>query len=213
MIYDEGEAPAAFYRVERGCVRLQVFRDDGRRQVLAFCLPGDVFGIEFNAARTIAAEAAACSELTRFPIAVITDTQLLSSNVVALMSAAAELITTLSGHLKGIGHAAADGRVVWFLDWLANRQQVKPEGGIVHLPMNRRDVADFLGIAEETLSRTCARLEHQHQISVIDQRNILLRPRLERRLSVAYESALQSAGSRIASVLCVKDTQVPTKLN
>ena len=197
VIYDEGEAPLAFYRVEKGCVRLQVFLNDGRRQVLAFCLPGDVFGIEVETARAIAAEAAADCELTRFPLTTVSDPAMRPHDVVALMSAAAALVATLSEHLKGIGHAPADGRVVWFFDWLADRQGVKMLGGIVQLPMSRRDVADFLGMAEETLSRACARLERQQQIKVINQRKILLRPRLQRRLADLSASTLQVAGSAL----------------
>lgn len=210
VIYDEGETPLAFYRVETGCVRLQVFLNDGRRQVLAFCLPGDVFGIEVETARAIAAEAAADCELTRFPITVISDPAMRAHNVVALTSASAALIATLSEHLKGIGHAPADGRVLWFFDWLAHRQDVKTLGGIVQLPMSRRDVADFLGMAEETLSRACARLERQQQIKVINQRKILLRPRLQRRLTGLSESALQVDGA-VLPFFAHADHELPPK--
>lgn len=191
VIYDEGEAPKAFYRVETGCVRLQVNCDDGHRQILAFCLPGDIFGVEFDGARTSAAEAAATSELTRFPICGLTEgTSLAAKSMTSLVAAASDMVLTLSMHLKGLGHGSAEDRLMWFLDWLADRQGVSREGGVVQPPMNRRDIADFLGLAQETLSRTFARLEVQDLLRVTDKRRVILRPRPRPKTS---DSLLQRA--------------------
>lgn len=177
LIYDEGEPPTAFYRVEAGCVRLQVNCDDGHRQILAFCLPGDIFGVEFDGGRTAAAEASVTSELTRFPICGLTGTSLEAKSMASLVAAASDMVLTLSLHLKGLGHGSAEDRLMWFLDWLADRQGVSRQGGVVQPPMNRRDIADFLGLAQETLSRTFARLEIQRLLSVTDRRRVILRPR------------------------------------
>ena len=176
LIYDEGEAPKAFYRVERGCIRLQVNRDDGRRQILALCLPGDVLGIEFDRIRTAAAEASAPSELTRFPSCGLTGASLEVRSMAGLVAAASDMVSTLSFHLKGMGHGSAEDRLMWFLDWLAERRGVSRQGGAVQPPMSRRDIADFLGLAQETLSRTFARLEAQRLLYVADKRRVILRP-------------------------------------
>lgn len=177
MIYGEGDLPKAFYRVETGCVRLLVTYDDGHRQILAFCLAGDIFGMEFGGVREATAEAAAASELTRFPITGLAG-GLAAEGMVGLVTAASEMIGVLSMHLKGIGHGSAEERLIWFLDWLADRQGVSRQGGVVKPPMSRRDIADFLGLAPETLSRTFARLEARRLFGVADRRGVILRPRL-----------------------------------
>jgi CRP-like cAMP-binding protein len=178
MIYDEGETPSGFYRVETGCVRLQVLREDGRRQILVFCLPGDVFGVELDTLRPMAAEAAARSELTRYPMAAIRNAGMEPGGVAGLIGAASSMVSALSTRLKGLAHASAEDRLMWFLDWLARRQNADRLGGLVHAPMSRRDVADFLGMAPETLSRTYASLERSRGILVIDAQTVQLRPSL-----------------------------------
>lgn len=177
VIYDEGEPPKAFYRVETGCVRLQVNCEDGHRQILAFCLPGDIFGVEFEGARPAAAEAAAACELTRFPIAALNEGGLEAGSMTSLVSAASDMIVALSMHLKVLGHGSAEDRLMWFLDWLADRQGVSRHGGVVLPPMSRRDIADFLGLAQETLSRTFTRLEALGLLRATDIRRVILRPR------------------------------------
>lgn len=176
IIYHQGEAPRAFYRVEAGCVRLQVNRPDGRRQILAFCLPGDVFGLEFADVRPMSAEAVAAARLTRFQFDPDGE-EIAQTSMVGLLAAACEMSTILSLHLTGLGLNLAEERVTWFLDWLAGRQGVDGKGGPLFLPMNRQDISDFLGLAQETLSRTFARLEAHGAINVITPRRIVLRPR------------------------------------
>lgn len=177
MVYDESDTPKAFYRVESGCVSLLVHSEDGHRQILAFCLPGDTFGLDLAGARATAAEATTASVLTRFPLAVLTDGGLNARTMTGLVAAATDMNVSLSMHLRGLGHVLAEDRLMWFLDWLADRQSVSRHGGLVQPPMSRRDIADFLGLAQETLSRTFARLEVQGLLRVSDIRRLILRPR------------------------------------
>lgn len=177
VVYDEGEPSKAFYRVETGCVRLQVNRDDGRRQILAFCLPGDIFGVDFTRPRPMAAEAATASELTRFPTGDLCATTWNSKEWASVADSALEIITSLTTHLAGLAHTSAEDRLLWFLDWLAARQGVARVNGVLRPPMSRRDVADFLDLAPETLSRTFNRLAARGLVRAIDRRTLLLRPR------------------------------------
>jgi CRP-like cAMP-binding protein len=175
LIYNEGEAPEAFYRVDLGCVRLQTYREDGRRQVLAFCLPGDLFGLDFSGARSTAAEATTMSKLTRFPLH-----QDLKGGVghdcSALLAASSKISENLSAAIIGFGLSSAAERVMWFLNWLAERQGARARHAcIVHLPMSRRDIADYLGLAPETLSRTLTHLAESGRIEKFG-RKVLLAP-------------------------------------
>ena len=75
-----------------------------------------------------------------------------------------------------MGVAAAEDRVMWFLDWVASDQKVCCTGGTVWLPMNRQDIADFLHLAPETLSRALSRLVRRSAIRVLEGHRIQLRP-------------------------------------
>lgn len=176
IVYDAGDPTGAFYRVDRGCIRLQVVSEDGRRRILAFCLPGDIFGLEIGAAHTEGAEAAEDSQVSRFSTSAITDPPIDVSKVTSALRAASDMISGLFSHLEGLGRGSAEDRLMWFLDWLAARQQVDSSSGRVRLPMNRRDIADFLGLAQETLSRTFAKLEARGLVEVGVGKTIWLRP-------------------------------------
>jgi len=176
IVYDAGDPALAFYRVDKGCIRLQLTSEDGRRQILAFCLPGDIFGLEIGRPHFEAAEAAADSQLSRFSTAAIIEPPLDLVKVAAAFGAAADMTTRLFTHLAGLGRGSAEERLMWFLDWLADRQGVENEGGAIRLPMNRRDIADFLGLAQETLSRTFAKLEARGIVQFGARGAIRLRP-------------------------------------
>ena len=110
MVYDAGDAALAFYRVEKGCIRLQLTSEDGRRQVLAFCLPGDIFGLEIGRRHFEAAEAATDSQLSRFATAAITEPPLDLVKVAAAFGAASDMTTRLFTHLAGLGRGSAEAR-------------------------------------------------------------------------------------------------------
>lgn len=190
VLYREGDPVQAFYRVETGCVRLQVDREDGHRQILAFCLPGDIFGWEYDSSRAVSCECAANGEVTRFDL---TQDQAEGPIGPTLLLIASATISALTHRSIGLSHATAEGRLLWFLDWLAERQNVPSAGELVVVPMSRRDIADHLDLAQETLSRAFTRLEARDLITVLDRHSLILRPR-DARPATAWE--MTTPGSR-----------------
>jgi CRP-like cAMP-binding protein len=74
QIYGEGEDADAFFKVVSGVVRVCTFLSDGRRQIDAFHVSGDVFGLETGKAYSLSAEAVCASTLiSLIPIAVIAE--------------------------------------------------------------------------------------------------------------------------------------------
>jgi len=158
-IYDSGDATGTFFRVDKGCIRLQFLSEDGERRILAFCLPGDIFGLEIGGAHTEGAEAVENSQVSRFSTSAILEPPVDASRVEGILGAASGMISSLFTQLDGLGRGSAEDRLTWFLHWLAGRQDTAGASGRVRLPMNRQDIADFLGMAPETLSRTFAKLK------------------------------------------------------
>lgn len=150
-IYGEDEPAEYLYRVISGAVRTYKVLADGRRQIGAFYLPGDVFGLETGDEHTFSAEA-------------ITDAKILvvkRSTLVALAQrdndTARQLWTMTGCELQRVQQhvmlliKTAKERVVGFLLEMAERM---PVGNQVDLPMSRQDIADYLGLTIETVSRT-----------------------------------------------------------
>ncbi len=173
-IYGENERADYLYKVISGSVRTYKVLNDGRRQIGAFYLPGDLFGLEIGDEHSFSAEA-------------ITDCKVLVIKRNALVALAAhdhdvahKLWTMTAGELqRAQGHImllikTAQERVAGFLLEMSARGSA---GNEVELPMSRQDIADYLGLTIETVSRTLTQLENAATIAVPSSRRIVLRNR------------------------------------
>jgi CRP/FNR family nitrogen fixation transcriptional regulator len=173
-IYGEGEPADYVYKVVSGTVRTSKILADGRRQIGSFYLPGDVFGLEVGDDHAFSAEA-------------ITESRVLIMRRSALIGLAtrdgdvARQMWTLAGHelARVQDHIlllvkTAQERVVGFLLEMADRT---PDGVAVELPMSRQDIADYLGLTIETVSRTLTMLESDGAIELPTSRCVMLRKR------------------------------------
>jgi CRP/FNR family transcriptional regulator, nitrogen fixation regulation protein len=171
-IYGENEPADYLYKVVRGTVRTYKVLLDGRRQIGAFHQPGDVFGFETGDAHTFSAEA-----ITDCRIAVIKRSALMAlaarDNEVArqMWAFTARELQRVQAHMLLLIKSAQE-RVATFLLEMADRVSAK---GAVELAMSRQDIADYLGLTIETVSRTLTQLEKTAAIELPTSRRIVLR--------------------------------------
>ena len=175
-IFAEEEEADFVYQVISGAVRDVRIMSDGRRQIGAFHLAGDVFGLECGERYRHSAEAVVDSEIA------LVRRSALNKAAEADGSAARKLwaltsrdLQRLQDHMLLLGRKSAVERVASFLVSMAARGSV---GGVVDLPMSRTDIADHLGLTIETVSRTLTQLERDHAISMSGSRHIVLHDRL-----------------------------------
>ena len=173
-IYGEDEPADYLYKIVSGTVRTYKVLVDGRRQIGAFYLPGDIFGLETADEHTFSAEA-----ITDCKIIVIKRSTVMAlatrDNEVArqMWALTARELQRVQEHSLALIKSAEE-RVAGFLLEMADRM---PSGGAVELPMSRQDIADYLGLTIETVSRTLKILEDAATIEVAKRRRILLRNR------------------------------------
>jgi CRP/FNR family transcriptional regulator, nitrogen fixation regulation protein len=173
-IFGENEPADYLYKVVSGSVRTYKILSDGRRQVGGFYLPGDIFGLEFADEHTLSAEA-------------ITDAKVLvikRSALTALArhdaSVAQQLFNLTGRELHRVQDRilllikSAQERVASFLLEMSERAS---QNNTIELPMSRQDIADYLGLTIETVSRTLSSLETAAAIEVSTSRRIVLRNR------------------------------------
>ncbi len=174
VIFDEGEASKYMYRVDKGCVRLQVNSVDGHRQIVTFLFPEDLFGYDISR-HVCAAEAASDVVLTCWSMPSILRLGSRRAEVtVSLVAASQARFGALAQHIERITHLPAKERLLWFFNGLVRCEGLGRPGGRIHLPMNRQDIADFLGLAPETLSRMTAELEAEGYLRRAGRRDIVL---------------------------------------
>src|SRR6476661_6682407 len=155
-IYGENEPAEYLYKVVSGAVRSYKVLSDGRRQIGGFYLPGDVFGLEASDEHGFSAEAIADSKVAR-----------------QLWTMSARELQRAQDHVMLLIKTAQE-RVAGFLLEMAARGKSASE---VDLPMSRQDIADYLGLTIETVSRTFTQLENCAAIGVPASRPIVLRNR------------------------------------
>lgn len=149
----DGDFAATVFSLTDGVLRLSKLLSDGRRQVTGFLFPGDFLGVTMEPEHNFTAEAVAPAILCRFSRArfeefLDTDPGLKER----LFDLAARDLADTRQHLVLLGQKTAAERVASFLISAAGRC---PGGrhGDVHLPMSRLDIADYLGLRIETISR------------------------------------------------------------
>lgn len=174
-VFGEGVSADYVYRVVSGAVRTIRFSSDGRRQILGFHLPGDVFGIESGAHHTLTAEAVADADIA------LVRRSLIDAAAKHDVGAAQALITLMQRQLRSaqdhalvLGRKGAGERVAAFLLQLSERFAA---GSEVDLPMSRADIADYLALTIETVSRAFTQMERDHAIALPSSRHVVLRDR------------------------------------
>jgi CRP/FNR family transcriptional regulator, anaerobic regulatory protein len=149
---DEGEPALHVFTVTSGVVKLFKLMSDGRRQIVGFLVAGDVFGFVPGEKYTVSAEAVSPVGLCRFPRRQLeraftefpgVERQLLGVITRELAAAQDQMLL--------LGRKTAHERLASFLLSLSRRQD--NEDGSVDLPMTRTDIADYLGLTMETVSR------------------------------------------------------------
>jgi CRP/FNR family transcriptional regulator, nitrogen fixation regulation protein len=173
-IFGENEPADYVYRVTSGSVRTYKILSDGRRQVGGFYLPGDIFGLEFAEEHRFSAEAISDAKVVvvkRSAITALADRDpAIGRELFALTGSELRLVQDRVLLLV----KSAQERVASFLLEMAERVC---GGNIVELPMSRQDIADYLGLTIETVSRTLTVLESAAAIEVPTSRRIVLRNR------------------------------------
>ena len=175
-IFGENEPADYLYKVLSGTVRTYKILSDGRRQVGGFYLPGDIFGLEFADEHTLSAEAVSDTKV------LVVKRSALSALAGRDPSVAQQLFALTGRELHRVQDRTllliknARERVASFLLEMADRAS---KNNTIELPMSRQDIADYLGLTIETVSRTLTSLETASAIEVSpSSRRIVLRNRI-----------------------------------
>ena len=176
-IFGEAEPIEYLYQVKSGAVRSYKLLADGRRQIMAFHLPGDIFGVENGAVHRFTAEAIVETTVHLTDRQNVVDkgrgSATVSTNIMRLVTSSLQHAET---HMLLLGRKTAIEKVAAFLIEMDVRLIATD---ILSLPMNRRDIADYLGLTLETVSRSMSQLRDRDILSFVgqSQRQIVLRDR------------------------------------
>jgi CRP/FNR family transcriptional regulator len=168
-IFSEGDAARSAFGLSHGVVRLYRLLPDGRRQVVAFAFPGDFLAMPLADRFSFSADAVGAVGVCKFPREELERFIETSPNIMRLLiEFSARELQSAQDQLTLLGNGSAEGRVAAFLvNWRKRTARLSPMSQAVPLPMRRQDIADFLGLKLETVSRTFAKLEQRDAIRIV----------------------------------------------
>lgn len=171
-IYGQEEDADLIYRVLKGAVRTSRLMSDGRRQIGDFYYPGDVFGVEPEHEHVFSAEALCDSVVLVLKRSALRDAS--GDQLDRLIwTAASRELRRAHDHVLLLGRKTACEKVATFLMSVLNRSP----GAGAHLPMGRQDMADYLGLTIETVSRMLTQLQASDVVEFIGLREFQVRNR------------------------------------
>ncbi|SFI31475.1 helix-turn-helix domain-containing protein [Bradyrhizobium sp. cf659] len=173
-IYGEKEPADYVYQVKSGAVRSYKLLSDGRRQIGAFHLAGDIFGLENGNEHRFTAEAIVDTTvrlIKRQSLELVAESDAMVAR--NMLSMTTSNLQHAEDHMLLLGRKTSLERVAAFLLEMDKRLSGVD---VMALPMSRRDIADYLGLTLETVSRA---ISHLHDLGVLGfigntQRQIVL---------------------------------------
>jgi len=170
VLFYEGDDARSVYRIVEGMVRTSILLPDGRRYVVDFLQAGDIVGLTASDTHTYTAEAVTPVTLSRMSRRKLDDAVAVRPGLGRKMLATIQSdLVAAHERLLLLGRKSVTERLASFLLILRDRQPAdKAPTRVVHLPMGRTDIADYLGLTIETVSRTFTKLKTAGVIRLID---------------------------------------------
>lgn len=173
-LVEEGEPRRRVYTLTSGMLRLSLALPDGRRQITGFLMPGDYLGLADDETYAQTAEAVVPSGLCSFSVS---DMNRLEERFPRLRDRLHLMTRSALREAREtqmiLGRLAPSEKVASFLLIMSNRAVAhgRPASPI-QLPMTRTDIADYLGLTIETVSRTFTKLKTQGLIRLPDPHSV-----------------------------------------
>jgi CRP-like cAMP-binding protein len=176
-----GETTDYWYRVVAGAAKRCATQPDGRRQIVNLLLPGDFFGYIASGEIDFTVEALVDgTQIARYPrrrVEALADVDPMVARLIRDMAFRA--ISRLENQLLIVGRVTAVEKVAAFLLEIGERLASEPTDRIA-LPISRCDIADFLAVSVETVSRSLSGLKHRglirftgtRQVNIVDREAI-----------------------------------------
>ena len=171
-IFLEGDQAGHIYEMVEGAVMLYKLLPDGRRQVVELLVPGDLFGLTCDEFQDCSAEA-----LTVVRVRIHTREAIERSAELQqrLFCHARAQMQALRDHAVLLGRKSAMERVASFIERLA----LSSDDDAIRLPMTRQEIADYLGLTIETVSRSFSELRRRGLVAC-ERQDVIRVPDLER---------------------------------
>jgi CRP/FNR family transcriptional regulator len=168
-LFRQDEFVGSVFNINEGVARLYKLLPDGRRQIVGFALPGDFLGMSPAERYTFSADAVVPVTACRFPKTAFMRYVETKPHFLRRMNEFANRdLCQAQDQMLLLGRRSAEEKIAAFLvGWRDRMEQHGTQSKTLALPMSRQDIADFLGLTIETVSRTFTRLERDKMLIIV----------------------------------------------
>jgi CRP/FNR family transcriptional regulator len=168
-LFTAGQPATSVHNITAGVARLYKLLPDGRRQVIGFALPGDFLGIAPSDRYGFSADAIDAVTVCRFPReAFMHFIEQRPQFLLRINEFAARELMLAQEQMLLLGRRTAEEKVASFLvGWRERLAHIGDNRQTITLPMSRQDIADYLGLTIETVSRTLTRFEREKMLVIV----------------------------------------------
>ena len=171
-IYSQGEEARSIYLIDEGIIRVSRCGENGQRQILALRVPGDIFGMPDAGRYANSAETVCAAKVFRCPWQRVHELMLTEPQFqMTLLTKMANEVRQAQRRIMMLGQQNVCQRLASFLlDFISLPEFFDERQSILNLPVNRFDLADYLGTAPESTARAFARLESEGLVRRVNSR-------------------------------------------
>lgn len=168
-LFTAGQLAHSVHNVTAGVARLYKLLPDGRRQVVGFALPGDFLGMAPSDRYSFSADAVDSITVCRFSREAFAHfIEQRPHFLIRINEFAARELMLAQEQMLLLGRRTAEEKVASFLvGWRKRLAHIGDEWQTIALPMSRQDIADYLGLTIETVSRTLTRFEREKMLIIV----------------------------------------------
>lgn len=190
-VFEEGDEPRYIYNLTEGTIRLVKLLPNGRRQIVGFVFPGDMMGLATHGAYTTSAEAVTRIKVCQFPrnnlLGLLEEFPPMKTR---LLNIAADELSEAQEQMLLLGRKSPVEKVAsFFLRLLRENARTGGDDNAIDLDMGRSDIADYLGLTIETVSRTFTKMRNDGIITLEGKHHVVINDR-EALEDIAEENSL-----------------------
>jgi len=192
LLFQDGDDIKFIYEVCSGTIKTTKILLDGRQQVLGFFSKGDIIGLPIISEAFYSAEAVTNSKILSYPITQIEAVMSRSPRIAkAILNLVQKEMKEDTEHMTSLGRKRPTERVATFLlmNWHKEVAASQHDRTVLKLPMSRIDIADYLGMTQETVCRVLSQFKRNGLIDASNSHEVTIQ-NLSSLESVAETSAL-----------------------
>ena len=173
-LFDEGDPAAHYFIVTDGTMMVFKEAHDGRRQITGFLYPGDMLGLNHHQRYAYSAEALGEAIVCQYPIAAMNGLFREFPDMEHwLLRHCSDELASAHDQMFLLGRKTAMEKIATFLWFQMHRMRRRsPDAARLELSMSRREIADYLGLTVETVSRTITRLRRDGTIRTVGKQTV-----------------------------------------